>query len=150
MALGTLMNFLLPRALAQQPPPATGGTGHLSMKLRDVRWEKLEPGWGADSPEVAFLRIDPTTRATHLLVRHPRAMHIPRHWHSANETHTVIAGTYIFECDGKRDELGPGSFNYFPKKMIHQVWAPDNGIFFITVDAAWDVNWVDGPPKRPR
>ena len=124
--------------------------GYMSLKFGDLKWEKIEPAWGKHSPEISFLRIDPKTKATHLLIRHPKAMHIPRHWHTANETHTVLRGTYVFECEGRKDELGPGSFNYFPSKMIHEAWAPNDGMFFITVDGAWDVNWVDGSPKRPR
>jgi len=83
----------------------TAGHGYLAVRVEDVKWEKLEPDWAP--------------------IRHPRAMHIPRHWHTANETHTIVKGTYVFECDGKRDKLGPGSFNYLPGKMIHQAWAPD-------------------------
>ena len=52
----------------------------------------------------------------------------------------------VFECDGKRETLGPGGFNYIPAKMVHQAWLPDNGCVLITVDAGWDINWVDGPP----
>jgi len=46
--------------------------------------------------------------------------------------------------------LGPSSFNYIPSKMIHQAWLPDDGLVFITVDSAWDINWVDGPPAPPK
>jgi hypothetical protein len=50
--------------------------------------------------------------------------------------------------DGSRDELGSGSFNYIPRRMVHQAWTkPDEGaLLFITVDGKWDINWVDGPP----
>ncbi len=134
------------RASGHEDP--TAGRTYLSIRFEDLNWKKLED-WGEDSPEIAILRVDPKMQATQLLIRHPRAMHIRRHWHSANETHTILKGTYIFECDGKREELGPGSFNYLPSGMIHEAWTPDDGMFFITVDGAWDVNWVDGPPKRP-
>lgn len=33
-----------------------------------------------------------------------------------NETHTMVAGTATFACDGKKMELAPGSFNYMPSK----------------------------------
>ncbi len=120
------------------------------MKFEDVKWQKIFPDWGADSPEIAILRVDPKTQATQLLIRNSKVMHVPPHWHSANETHTILSGTWVFECDGKRDGLGPGSFNYIPGKMAHQAWAPENGLLFITVDAAWDVNWVNGPPQPPK
>jgi hypothetical protein len=50
--------------------------------------------------------------------------------------------------DGPREELGAGSFNYIPRRMVHEAWTkPDEGaVLFITVDGAWDVNWVDSPP----
>ncbi|HJY88335.1 MAG TPA: cupin domain-containing protein [Candidatus Acidoferrales bacterium] len=137
-----------PRSLAQ----AAGGdvaAHYMSAKFEDLKWEKILPAFGDDSPEIAILRVDPKTQATQLLIRNPKKIHITRHWHSANETHTILRGNLVFECGGKREELGPGSFNYIPQKMIHQAWLPDDGLAFITVDGAWDVNWVDGPPQPP-
>jgi mannose-6-phosphate isomerase-like protein (cupin superfamily) len=112
----------------------------------DLKWDKILPDLGDNSPEICILHVDPTTKATQLLIRNPKAIHIRRHWHSANETHTIILGTMTFECDGKRVDQAPGSFNYIPAKMVHEAWAPAGGLVFITVDGPWDVNWVDGPP----
>jgi quercetin dioxygenase-like cupin family protein len=80
------------------------------------------------------------------MIRTPKAIHIRKHWHSANETHTILKGTASFACDGKKSELGPGSFNFMPSHMIHEAWLPAGSLTFITVDSAWDVNWVEGPP----
>ena len=121
----------------------------MSTKFWDLKWEKILPAFGDDSPEIAILRVDPKTQATQLLIRNPKKIHVTRHWHSANETHKILRGNMVFECDGKREELGPGSFNYIPKEMVHQAWLPDDGLVFMTVDAAWDINWVDGPPQPP-
>ena len=55
-------------------------------------------------------------------------------------------GTQVFACAGKRIEQSPGSFNYMPAKMVHEAWLPAGALVFITVDGAWDVNWVEGPP----
>ncbi len=134
----------------QAEKPASVAPQYVSVKFDDVKWGKIFPDWGDASPEIAILRVDPKTQATQLLIRSPKAMHVPRHWHSANETHTILSDNWVYECDGKRDALGPGSFNYIPGKIIHQAWAPENGMLFITVDSAWDLNWVDGPPKAPR
>ena len=130
--------------------PAGDQASYLSVKFGDLKWQRMFPEWGEDSPEIAILRMDPKTQATQLFIHNPRKMHVPRHWHSASETHTILRGTMVFECDGKRDELGPSSFNYIPSKMIHQAWLPDDGLVFITVDSAWDINWVDGPPAPPK
>ena len=120
---------------------------YLGFNFKDLKWDKMFAELGKDSPEIAMLRVDPNTKASQLLIRTPTAMHVPKHWHSANETHTVISGQIAFECEGKRETLGPGSFNYIPSKMIHQAWTSAGHVVFITVDSAWDINWVEGPPK---
>jgi mannose-6-phosphate isomerase-like protein (cupin superfamily) len=113
---------------------------------KDFKWNKILPDLGDNSPEICILHVDPKTQATKLMIRTPKAIHVRKHWHSANETHTIIKGTAAFECDGKRLELGPGSFNYMPSKMVHEAWLPKGSLTFITVDGAWDVNWVEGQP----
>jgi len=113
---------------------------------QDLHWDKILPDLGADSPEICILQVDPKTQATKLLIRTPTAIHVRKHWHSANETHTMILGTASFGHDGVRVEQGPGSFNFMPAKMVHEAWTPAGSLTFIAVDGAWDVNWVEGPP----
>ncbi len=31
-------------------------------------------------------------------------------------------------------------------KLIHEAWLLPDSLTFITVDDAWDMNWVEGPP----
>jgi quercetin dioxygenase-like cupin family protein len=113
---------------------------------QDFKWDKILPALGENSPEICILGIDPKTQATKLMVRVPKGIHVRKHWHSANETHTVILGIQAYACEGKRIEQGPGSFNYMPARMVHEAWLPAGSLVFITVDGAWDVNWVEGPP----
>jgi quercetin dioxygenase-like cupin family protein len=120
----------------------------MNARYDDLQWQPIVPELGAESPQVAILRVDEKTRATQLLIHMPKRMHVPMHWHSANETHTVIRGTMVFEHDGQRHELGPGGFNYVPARTPHQAWSSDDALVFITVDAGWDVNWINGPPTR--
>ena len=61
----------------------------------DLKWDKILPDLGDNSPEISILHIDPKTKATKLMIRAPRAIHVRKHWHSANETHTVIFGTQV-------------------------------------------------------
>lgn len=120
----------------------------INARYEDLQWQPIVPELGDDSPQISILRVDAKTQATQLLIRMPKQMHVPVHWHSANETHTVIKGTMVFEHDGQRHELGPGGFNYLPARTHHQAWSSDDALVFITVDAGWDVNWVSGPPTR--
>jgi mannose-6-phosphate isomerase-like protein (cupin superfamily) len=127
---------------------AGGASQAMSARYEDLKWQAIVPELGNDSPQISILRVDPKTSATQLLIRTPKKMHVPMHWHSANETHTMIQGTAVFEHEGKREELGPGGFNYIPAKMQHQAWISEGSVVFITVDGAWDVNWVSNPPTK--
>ena len=130
--------------LAETPSVSTE---HLMfVNVKDAKWEKIIPDLGDSSPEISILRVDPKTQATQLLIRTPTGIHVRKHWHTANETHTMIIGTAVFMCEGKRVEIGPGGFNYMPAKMVHEALLPAGSLTFITVDAAWDINWMEGPP----
>jgi quercetin dioxygenase-like cupin family protein len=125
-------------------------TDHVTnVRFEDLKWEKIVPELGEKSSEIAILRVDPKTNATHLMIRVPKNFHVPKHWHTANETHTIVKGTFIIEGEGKRQTLGQGSWNYVPSKMAHEAWTKPNegALLFITVDSAWDINWVGEPPK---
>ena len=75
----------------------------------DFKWNRILPDLGESSPEICILSVDPKTQATKLMIRTPKGIHVRKHWHSANETHTVILGIQTFACEGKRTEQGPGS-----------------------------------------
>lgn len=127
---------------------ATSATteGPIFKNVSDLQWNKIVPDLGESSPEICILRIDQKTGATNLLIRTSKSIHVRKHWHSANETHTLISGTAVLQCEGKRAELKPGGFNYMPAKMVHEGWLPANSLTYITVDGPWDINWVEGPP----
>jgi quercetin dioxygenase-like cupin family protein len=153
---GTLLiaALSLPTQVSTQQHSAgahAGGSGGHAMAARygDLKWQPIVPELGADSPQISVLRVDPKTQATQLLIHMPKRMHVPMHWHTANETHTMIRGTMVFEHDGQRHELGSGGFNYLPARTHHQAWSTsDDALVFITVDSAWDINWLNGPPTR--
>jgi hypothetical protein len=140
---------VLPAAAQTSGPMSHDAMVHaLYAKYQDMKWEKLVPELGAASAEITILNVDPKTGATQLMIRSPKNYHAQKHWHTANETHTVISGTFIMQDEGgAREELGPGSYNRMPGKMIHEAWSkPDEGnLVFITVDGPWDLNLVDGP-----
>ena len=121
------VGFLVPLTLFAQsstPQHPAGGSHSTASPKHSVSsgydalpWQPIVPELGADSPQISILRVDPKTQATQLLIRMPKQMHVPMHWHSANETHTVIKGTMWFEHEGQVHELGAGGFNYLPARM---------------------------------
>ena len=111
-----------------------------AVKADDMKWEPLEGG-----VEISVLYTNPKTQATYLVIRGPGNLHVPRHWHSANESITVLKGTFVVAHDGSEDKipLKAGGFAYMPAKIIHEAWTGDEGAtYFITVDGKWDINFV--------
>jgi mannose-6-phosphate isomerase-like protein (cupin superfamily) len=153
-----LVAFLVPALLSGQSTNKRKDTGHrtnhapraqyFGINYEDVKWQPIVPELGEDSPQIAILRVDPRTHATQLLIRTSKQMHVPLHWHSGNETHTVIRGEGTFAHGDVREQFGPGSFNYIPARMKHEAWVGDDSLVFITVDSAWDIHWVNGPPTK--
>ena len=63
-----------PKGLPQtETPPANIP---VFKKLEDIKWEKILPDLGESSPEISFLHVDPVTKATKLLIRSPKAIHV--------------------------------------------------------------------------
>lgn len=151
-----MASLLMGLALAQTgPQPQTSvdpSRQPMFIKFENLKWEKITLPQGDCTPELAYLRVDPKTQAAALIIRHPANCYVPKHWHSANEIITVISGTFILECEGKREALGPGSMGYVPSKMIHRAWTKTNegALTFIHVDGAWDINWVKDTSQPPR
>jgi quercetin dioxygenase-like cupin family protein len=86
------------------------------------------------------------SKASELIIRAPKNFHVPRHWHSANETITIISGTFTMKHDGTDEKvmLDKGSYSYMPANMIHEAWAGDEGAtFLVTVDGPWDLHFVE-------
>jgi quercetin dioxygenase-like cupin family protein len=137
-------------AAAGPPPTPADSTGHaLNINPKDVHWDRMMPDLGEGSPMISILHKDPKTGATQVLIRVPKDFHVTPHWHSANETHTVLQGAFVMECMGKRETLEEGGFNYMPARMIHEAWTTEKkgALLFITVDGPWDVNFVADPPR---
>lgn len=149
---GALVSVLISLAIVQTTgqvvTPAKPSVEPTLVKFQDLKWEK---GGLPCNSEITFLRIDPVTQATDLMIRNPAKCYIPRHWHTANERIYILSGIFVLECEGKREELGPGSLAYVPSKMLHRAWTkPDEGaVYFIHVDRAWDMNYAEDPGQPP-
>jgi quercetin dioxygenase-like cupin family protein len=133
-------------ALAENAPSSDPSVPAMFQKSQDLKWEKINPEMGSKSAEIAVLHVNPTTQATEMLIRTPKDTHVPKHWHSANETITIIHGTFIVAHEGESDRvsLDAGSFAYMPARMVHEAWTGPDGeaMYLVTVDGAWDINWV--------
>jgi quercetin dioxygenase-like cupin family protein len=121
------------------------------LRAEDVPWEKAFPELGADGPDMAVVHVNPKTQATQILVRATKPAVVPWHWHTANEAITVISGTFTLECEGKRTDLGPGSFTYAPSRLIHRATFSEGCTIALNGDGPFDLHWAGAPPtaKKP-
>jgi hypothetical protein len=107
-----MVSFLIGKRTAETQAPSAqtspGTPEAMFANYQDFKWKKILPDLGDSSPEISILQVDPQTQATKLVIRTPKGIHIRKHWHSANETHTVILGNQVFEL--QRIEQGPGWF----------------------------------------
>jgi quercetin dioxygenase-like cupin family protein len=123
----------------------------VSLRAEDIRWEKAFPDLGADGPDLAVVHVNPKTQATQILFRATKQAVVPWHWHTANEAITVMKGMFTVECEGRKVDLGPGSFTYTPSRLIHRATFTEGCLIAISADGPFDINWGGAPPtaKKP-
>ena len=135
-------------AIPPQNPAAKQTNEHaVNVEYDKIQWTAMVPEMGENSPMRAVLHEHPVTHSSQFLIRMPPNFHVPAHYHTVNETHTVIEGTFIVQVDGKRTPLKAGGFNYTPARMVHEAWTPkDQGaLIFVTVDGGYDLFPVSSP-----
>lgn len=113
---------------------------------KDLKWEKMLPELGENSPLFAILRIDSATKATTLRIRFPKAIYIPKHTHKKAETHILLGGSHIFEHAGKRYEVSEHGYIYMPGQFVHEAWVPAGAEAIIILEDGWKVDWLRGGP----
>jgi len=84
--------------------------------VSDLKWDKILPDLGESSPEICFLRVDPKTHAASLLIRTSKAIHIRKHWHNANESHTLISGKAVSGMRGQAGRIESERIQLHPRE----------------------------------
>jgi mannose-6-phosphate isomerase-like protein (cupin superfamily) len=139
-----------PKVVFNAPFPALPpGESLTFLQPEQMQWRRIIPEMGEQSPRLTIARHVPETGATTLLIWTPPNFHVPRHWHTGNEKHVIVTGTFIFKCDGREVVMKPGAFNFMPARMVHEAWTPpdEECLLFTDVDTFWDINWIDPAPR---
>jgi len=125
----------------------------ISIEFSQILWTPMVPEMGTGSPMRSVLHEHPVTHGSQFVIQLPPKFHVPAHYHTVNETHTVIEGTFIVQVEGKRTALQPGGFNYTPANVVHEEWtmADKGALIFVTVDGPYDLHPAspDAPAARP-
>ncbi|MEX2219152.1 MAG: DUF4437 domain-containing protein [Phycisphaerales bacterium] len=135
-------------------PPQPDAELVILTPASEVRFTTDSPDLGARSSESALLREDPRTGACELLVRLPPGFRLRPHWHTANQTHTVLRGAYsMSERNTPLVEMGAGAFNFTPGLLVHEgrVTGGEAALLYVTFDRKRDQKLVEdeGQPPRP-
>lgn len=103
------------------------------VKAADVKW--------GDHPFIKSGQLcvqhgDPSKGPSTLMMKFPKGLTIPAHWHTSDEVVTVVSGSAIFGSGetvdaSKGTELGAGSYIIIPGTKPH--WAVAKSEFVIAV-----------------
>jgi quercetin dioxygenase-like cupin family protein len=110
------------------------------VKTADIKW--------GDHPFIHGAKMcvqtgDPAKGASVLMMKFPKGMTIPAHWHTSQEAVTIITGSGVFGSGEKVDaahgtELGAGSYVIIPGKNPHWAIAKEDLVITVTLDKAAD------------
>ncbi len=135
---GSLSSIALQNPAKEAPPSAPKET--TVVKTADVKWGDHPFVQGA---KLAVQSGDPAKGSAVLLMKFPKGMTIPAHWHTAAETVTIVSGIALLGNGETVDaakgiEVGPGSYAVIPGKNPHWAIAKEELVFSVTLDKAVD------------
>jgi quercetin dioxygenase-like cupin family protein len=102
----------------------------------------------------AVLQGDPGTGPSIILIRGAAGCHIPRHWHTADETLMFVSGSARLAMkDQPPAILKAGSYAMVSAKHPHAFGCPAACSFFISANGPFDIHYVDDagneiPPEQ--
>ena len=141
-----------------EDPAQTQKPGFVHLNPKDMKWGDAP----ADLPKGAKLAVlhgDPTKAGPFTIrMKAPSGFKIPPHWHSNDESLTVIAGTLILHMGdtmkAQPHSLPVGGFHFLPAKMHHAAETKGETIVQITGEGPFDIHYInpaDNPnPKSAR
>jgi uncharacterized RmlC-like cupin family protein len=128
---------------------------HILVPADKVQWGPAPPFLPAGA-QIAVLQGNPSEKgAVTLRLRLPANYNIPAHWHSMDETVTVLSGAFHVGMGDKLDRqasqtLEPGGFVSLPATMRHFAWTAKPTVVQVNLQGPFDifyVNSADNPQK---
>ena len=135
---GSVSSIALQNPVKEPLPSAPKET--VVVKAADVKWGEHPFVPGA---KLSVQSGDPAKGAAVLLMKFPKGMTIPAHWHTAAETVTIVSGIALLGGGetvdaAKATEVGPGSYAVIPGKNPHWAIAKEELVISVTLDKAVD------------
>ena len=134
--------------------PAAHGSGHVIMPPDQIKWSPGPPGLPAGAM-ICVLVGDPAKPGLFTFrAKMPAGFVIPPHWHSSDESVTVLSGKLNIGDGDKIDKaastaLGPGGFMNMPAKMHHFAFFEEETIIQLHGMGPFDITYIN-PGDDPR
>lgn len=92
---------------------------------------------------------DPFKSAAVVTVKMTSGCSVPWHWHTAAENLMMVSGKGKAEMKGSPAAmLGAGDYAYLPAKMQHEFTCVAACTFFLNLEGAFDIHYVDKDGKE--
>ena len=122
-------------------PPAQKRTT-VVVKAADAKW--------GDHPFVTGAKLcvqsgDPAKGPSVLMMKFPKGMTVPAHWHTSDETVTVVSGVGVFGTgetvdEAQGTEVRAGSYAVIPGSNPHWAIAKEELVISVALDKPADFN----------
>jgi quercetin dioxygenase-like cupin family protein len=121
--------------------------------IRKMADNKFVPQAGLpECVTVAPQQGDPAKGAFVILFKAKSGCAVPWHWHSANESVMIVAGSAKIATKSNEKSsglaLGPGAYAMLPAKHVHQFTCSSACTAFVTSDWAFDIHYIDESGKE--
>ena len=127
------------------------------INSKDITWGAAPPSM-PEGAKLAVLHGDPGKSGPFVIrLMVPPGYNLPPHWHSQDESLTVIAGTLYFG-PGDRVEttkahtLTAGAFHFLSGKDHHYLVAKSQAIVQVNGNGPFDITYIDShnDPQKPK
>ena len=150
IAIAVILGGLASSSLGQGTSESEG-----FVNPKDIKWGAAPPSIPAGA-KIAVLQGDPS-KAGPFVVRLmvPRGYKIPPHWHTQDESLTVISGTFYLGTGDKVEAnkshtLSAGAFHFLSGKDHHFLVARSDAVIQINGNGPFDVTYIsaDDDPRQ--
>ncbi len=124
--LSTLAGVALITLIATSPATAQLSAGmHRPVSAPDLTWSDVEVPGFAPGMKIAVVHGDPSVAEPYTLrLSFPAGYNFPPHWHPADESVTVLSGTFKLAVGEQRDDsrlrsYRAGDFVFVPARIPH-------------------------------
>ena len=151
----TIAKTLIAIALSILASSAIADEGFVNTK--DIKWGPAPPAIPKGA-QVAVLQGDPFKSGPFVMrLKVPAGYQIPPHWHTQDESLTVISGSFYFGKGDKAETsnaptITAGAFHYLSGKDHHYLVAKTPSVIQINGNGPFDVTYInsDDDPQKAK